>query len=183
MIIIQNLVHIDKGLDEPVYQQLANGIVSVIRQGHLKPGAALPSSRKLAELFDIHRKTVVAAFDELQAQGWVESFPRRGLFVAAELPVMRPRRLAREVTDAVGADGESGDFGDAAAESGSGPGSGIRVSLSVPPLRGPAAYPAATDFAIMASGSWVLAITGSQWRGFKGSRRPARADSHTDGDA
>src|SRR6267142_2790743 len=94
MIIIQNLVHIDKNLSEPVYQQLANGIVSLIRQGHLKPGTALPSSRKLAETFDIHRKTVVAAFDELQAQGWAESFPRRGLFVALQLPVMRPRRLA-----------------------------------------------------------------------------------------
>ena len=96
MIVIQNLVQIDKSRSEPVYQQLANGIVSLIRQGHLKPGAALPSSRKLAETFDIHRKTVVAAFDELQAQGWAESLPRRGLFVAMQLPVMRPRRIARD---------------------------------------------------------------------------------------
>src|SRR5689334_12972863 len=59
MIVIQNLVRIDKELAEPVYQQLANGIVSLIRQGHLKPGMALPSSRKLAETFEIHRKTVV----------------------------------------------------------------------------------------------------------------------------
>jgi GntR family transcriptional regulator/MocR family aminotransferase len=99
MIVIQNLVRIDKELTEPVYQQLANGIVSLIRQGHLKPGSALPSSRKLAETFDIHRKTVVAAFDELQAQGWAESLPRRGLFVAKELPVMRPRRLERVPSD------------------------------------------------------------------------------------
>jgi GntR family transcriptional regulator/MocR family aminotransferase len=102
MIVIQNLVRIDKELAEPVYQQLANGIVSLIRQGHLKPGSALPSSRKLAELFDIHRKTVVAAFDELQAQGWAESLPRRGLFVAQELPVMRPQRLERVAGDGSG---------------------------------------------------------------------------------
>src|SRR5579872_2563509 len=94
MILIQNLVQIDKSRQEPVYRQLANGIVALIRQGHLKPGAALPSSRKLAETFDIHRKTVVAAFDELQAQGWAESFPRRGLFVATQLPVMRTKRLS-----------------------------------------------------------------------------------------
>src|SRR5579859_1077090 len=126
MIVIQNLVRIDKGREEPVYQQLANGIVSLIRQGHLKPGAALPSSRKLAELFDIHRKTVVAAFDELQTQGWAEALPRRGLFVAAELPVVRPRPLpvAKQ------------------------PGSGISGSLVVPPARTPVPYPAKTDFAV-----------------------------------
>src|SRR5262249_15053428 len=62
MIVIQNLVGIEKELAEPVYQQLANGIASLIRQGHLAPGSALPSSRKLAEMFEIHRKTVVAAF-------------------------------------------------------------------------------------------------------------------------
>jgi GntR family transcriptional regulator/MocR family aminotransferase len=97
MIVIQNLVRIDKGLTEPVYQQLANGIVSLIRQGHLKPGSALPSSRKLAELFDIHRKTVVAAFEELQAQGWAESFPRRGLFIPST-PIFRSRQTPSNTT-------------------------------------------------------------------------------------
>jgi GntR family transcriptional regulator/MocR family aminotransferase len=94
MIVIQNMVHIDKALAEPVYQQLSNGIADVIRQGLLKPGTALPSSRKLAEAFDIHRKTVIAAFDELQAMGWAESLPRKGLFVAATLPVTKPRSMA-----------------------------------------------------------------------------------------
>ena len=94
MIVIQNMVHIDKTLAEPVYQQLSNGIADIIRQGLLKPGTALPSSRKLAEAFDIHRKTVIAAFDELQAMGWAESLPRKGLFVAATLPVLKPRAVA-----------------------------------------------------------------------------------------
>src|ERR1700759_3844505 len=92
MIIIQNMVRIDKNLTEPVYLQLSNGIADIIQQGLLKPGTALPSSRKLAEAFDIHRKTVIAAFDELQAMGWAESQPRKGLYVAAKLPVTKPRR-------------------------------------------------------------------------------------------
>jgi GntR family transcriptional regulator/MocR family aminotransferase len=156
MIVIQNLVRIDKELAEPVYQQLANGIVSLIRQGHLKPGAALPSSRKLAELFDIHRKTVVAAFDELQAQGWAESFPRRGLFVAKELPVMRPRRLEREGTPP---EGGGAGYGAAGEGSGMGPdggagaiaagiGTGIQVSLAVPPIKAARTYPQKTDFPV-----------------------------------
>lgn len=93
MIIIQNMVRIDKTLSEPVYLQLSNGIANVIQQGHLKPGTALPSSRKLAEFFDIHRKTVIAAFDELQAMGWAESLPRKGLFVASVLPVPKARAV------------------------------------------------------------------------------------------
>src|ERR1700761_1180728 len=93
MIIIQNMVRIDKTLNEPVYLQLSNGIAGVIQQGHLKPGTALPSSRKLAEFFDIHRKTVIAAFDELQAMGWAESLPRKGLFVASTLPVPKARAV------------------------------------------------------------------------------------------
>jgi GntR family transcriptional regulator/MocR family aminotransferase len=170
MIVIKNLVHIDKELAEPVYQQLANGIVSLIRQGHLKPGAALPSSRKLAETFDLHRKTVVAAFDELQAQGWAESLPRRGLFVAEQLPVMKPQRLSERAVsrddDANGGMdsdlGAAGSFG--AAGSGSAgaagsvaagsagsvtaPGNGIRGSLVVPPAKPAMTYPAKTDFPV-----------------------------------
>jgi GntR family transcriptional regulator / MocR family aminotransferase len=94
MIIIQNLVRIDKSLAEPVYLQLAGGIASIIQQGILKPGTPLPSSRKLAELYDVHRKTVIAAFDELQAMGWAESYPRKGLYVASVLPVAKPRAMA-----------------------------------------------------------------------------------------
>src|ERR1700743_3249906 len=93
MIIIQNMVRIDKTLSEPVYLQLSNGIASVIQQGLLKPGTPLPSSRKLAEFFDIHRKTVIAAFDELQDMGWAESLPRKGLFVANTLPVPKARAV------------------------------------------------------------------------------------------
>jgi GntR family transcriptional regulator/MocR family aminotransferase len=101
MIVISNMVRIDKTLAEPVYQQLSNGIADVIRQGLLKPGEALPSSRKLAEAFDIHRKTVIAAFDELQAMGWAESMPRKGLFVPAQLPVTKPRSMSASKTISV----------------------------------------------------------------------------------
>jgi GntR family transcriptional regulator / MocR family aminotransferase len=95
MIIIQNLVRIDKSLPEPVYQQLSNGIAGIIREGVLKPGAAIPSSRKLAEVFGIHRKTVIAAFDELQAMGWAEAYPRKGLYVSTRLPITKPRKVTQ----------------------------------------------------------------------------------------
>jgi GntR family transcriptional regulator/MocR family aminotransferase len=134
MIIIQNLVHIDKGLDEPVYLQIANGIAGIIHQGILKPGTPLPSSRKLAEMYDIHRKTVIAAFDELQAMGWAESYPRKGLFVASKLPVVKPQAVSAGKGSAAGA-----------RTTGLGTGmAGAVAALGRPGI----AYPSATAFAI-----------------------------------
>jgi len=62
-------------------------LVEEIRRGRLAPGSALPGTRELAEGLDINRKTVVEAYDELAAQGWVKSDRTRGTFVSAELPV------------------------------------------------------------------------------------------------
>ncbi|HEV9035653.1 MAG TPA: PLP-dependent aminotransferase family protein [Puia sp.] len=135
MIIIQNLVRIDKDRDEPVYLQIANGIAGIIQQGILKPGTALPSSRKLAEMYDIHRKTVTAAFDELQAMGWAESLPRKGFFVASELPVVKPRAVSAARAAAAGL------------SRGAGPGTGIVGAVAALGRPG-IGYPSATAFAI-----------------------------------
>ncbi|MDP9079415.1 MAG: PLP-dependent aminotransferase family protein [Bacteroidota bacterium] len=88
------LVVIDKSSQIPVYLQIANGIISHIRRGTLKPTSALPSSRILAADLKVHRKTVVAAYDELYAQSWVDAYPRKGLFVAKNLPDVAPRKIA-----------------------------------------------------------------------------------------
>ncbi|HVS96839.1 MAG TPA: PLP-dependent aminotransferase family protein [Puia sp.] len=132
MIIIQNLVRIDKSLAEPVYLQLSNGIAGIIQQGILKPGTPLPSSRKLAEMYDVHRKTVIAAYEELQAMGWAESYPRKGLFVASVLPVVKPRA----VLTGKGAAAGDGSMGNGMA--------GAVAALGRPGI----AYPPATAFSI-----------------------------------
>ncbi len=93
MILTENLLKIDKGLHIAVYQQIANGIISHIRQGTLKPGSALPSSRVLAQGLKVHRKTIVAAYDELYAQSWIDVVPRKGIFVAKKLPDVTPRPI------------------------------------------------------------------------------------------
>ncbi|MDO6434867.1 PLP-dependent aminotransferase family protein [Flavitalea sp. BT771] len=91
---INRLLTIDKDLAVPVYLQIANGIVGIIKQGVLKPGMALPPSRSLSGALGIHRKTVLAAYDELLAQDWVESFERKGLYVSENLPEIKPRQMA-----------------------------------------------------------------------------------------
>ncbi|QHS54637.1 PLP-dependent aminotransferase family protein [Mucilaginibacter sp. 14171R-50] len=88
------LLNIDKTLPVPVYLQIANGIICHIRQGTLKPASALPSSRALAQGLKVHRNTVVAAYDELYAQSWVDVYPQKGIFIAANLPEVSPRPIA-----------------------------------------------------------------------------------------
>jgi GntR family transcriptional regulator/MocR family aminotransferase len=86
---IQNLLDISfkkGGKYRPLYQQLESEIIQLICRGTLKPGQALPSSRELAQSLKLSRKTVVATYEELNAQGWVETRDRSGVYVSGHLP-------------------------------------------------------------------------------------------------
>lgn len=58
---------------KPLYQQLAQAIVKAIAQGDLIAETPLPSERQLAAALAISRSTVVAAYELLQQEQWVES--------------------------------------------------------------------------------------------------------------
>ena len=62
----------------PVYVQIAHGLVAEIRRGRLIAGEVLPGSREMAEELGVNRKTVVVAYDELVAQGWLTSRGTKG---------------------------------------------------------------------------------------------------------
>ncbi len=74
----------------PLYVQIANGISQNIQTGILKTGTKLLGTRQMAELLEVHRKTVVAAYDELYSEGWIEVFPKKGTFIAQNLPTVKP---------------------------------------------------------------------------------------------
>ncbi|WP_322028917.1 PLP-dependent aminotransferase family protein [Paraburkholderia sp. J76] len=67
-------------------RQIVQAIIQEIRRGRLTPGAPLPGSRELAKALDVNRKTVVLAYEELSAQGWLTSEKTRGTFVSSALP-------------------------------------------------------------------------------------------------
>lgn len=73
----------------PLYIQIFNHLSAEILMGWLKPGERLTSTRALAQALDVHRNTVIRAYDELQAQGLVEqrlgsgAYVRRGLVMGA----------------------------------------------------------------------------------------------------
>ena len=71
-----------------VHQQIAHALIEEIRTGRLAPGSALPGSRALADQLQVNRKTVIQAYDELVAQGWLTAGTTRGTTVSADFPVM-----------------------------------------------------------------------------------------------
>lgn len=73
----------------PKFLQIAAALVADIRRGRLRPGDQLPGSRALALSLGVHRNTVLAALQELIAQGWLHAAAGRGTYVAADLPTQR----------------------------------------------------------------------------------------------
>jgi DNA-binding transcriptional MocR family regulator len=55
--------------------QIYNQIRRLIDDGTLKPGEKLPSSRELAKTVGVNRTTVVHAYEDLWAEGYIESTP------------------------------------------------------------------------------------------------------------
>jgi len=91
MLPFSTLIQIDRDSGMPVYQQVANRLIQLIQEGRIQPGAFLPGTRDLAATLQLHRKTVVAAYTELERQDWIRSLPRKGVQVSPELPEIKPR--------------------------------------------------------------------------------------------
>lgn len=66
-------------------RQLAHTLRAAISRGDLKPGEALPSTRALARALLIARGTAIEAFEQLIAEGFLESRGRAGTRVARRL--------------------------------------------------------------------------------------------------
>ncbi|MDY8135699.1 PLP-dependent aminotransferase family protein [Aquimarina sp. 2201CG5-10] len=94
----KNNIILDRNINRSLYLQLCDQIIGFIKSGKLTPSSKLPGSRKLAEDFNIHRKTVIAAYEELIAQGWIETIPAKGTFVTASLPIIHPKKLNNDPT-------------------------------------------------------------------------------------
>jgi len=77
---------LDRNSKQPLYLQLSNQFILLIKERILPPKTKLLGSRTLSEQIGVHRKTVVACYEELMLQGWVESIPQKGTFVHSCLP-------------------------------------------------------------------------------------------------
>ncbi len=72
---------LEPGSKRKLYEQIYDYMVTEIRTGRLLVGERLPSTRSLAEFLSVSRSTVDLAYDQLQAEGYIEARPYRGYFV------------------------------------------------------------------------------------------------------
>ena len=66
----------------PLYEQIYQYIKLNIQSGHLSYGEKLPSTRALSKHLTVSRSTVELAYEQLLSEGYIESEPCRGFFVA-----------------------------------------------------------------------------------------------------
>lgn len=75
---------LDRDGEEPIYRQLIRHIRMQVESGTLSAGTRLPASRDLARQLNISRISVVNAYAELRAEGYLSAHAGRGTFVARE---------------------------------------------------------------------------------------------------
>ena len=92
------VVAIDRTSSKPLYKQLYEGYRDAIVERRLSGGQRLPSTRSLAAELQISRIPVLGAFEQLLAEGYFETRPGAGTFVARSLPDVRPRPASQPAT-------------------------------------------------------------------------------------
>src|SRR3954464_6752805 len=110
---------VDRAGDTLLFRQVYAQMRSAILSRALRAGATLPSSRELAIRLAVSRTAVVAAYEQLLAEGYVTGKTGAGTYIAADLPepfagtpprqrkrapsagkaIMSPTQPAREVVD------------------------------------------------------------------------------------
>ena len=88
MLPYKNLILLSETTSVSKYIQISNQMIKLIKSGTLSVNTKLPGSRTMSEILGIHRKTVIAAYEELLNQGWIEVLPSKGTFVSSQLPVV-----------------------------------------------------------------------------------------------
>lgn len=72
--------------DAPLYRQIYQGLAAEIVGGAIRPGQRLPSTRDLAQALGVSRNTIMLAFEQLAAEGYLEGLSGSGTYVSREPP-------------------------------------------------------------------------------------------------
>jgi len=86
MPLVRQCIQLDSSTSVPLYRQLYRDLRQCILSRKLLPEMRLPSTRSLAKELGLSRNTVVEAYDQLAAEGYLESRVGSGTYVATELP-------------------------------------------------------------------------------------------------
>ena len=75
-----------RAAETPAYRWVYAALRAEILEGRLRPGARLPSTRDLASQYRLSRGTIVTAFEQLKAEGYIEGNIGSGSYVSTILP-------------------------------------------------------------------------------------------------
>ena len=75
---------ISNSAGKPIYEQITSQIKEMIMNGTLKEGDPLPSMRNLAQQLRISIITTKRAYEDLERDGFIESFTGKGSFVSGQ---------------------------------------------------------------------------------------------------
>lgn len=82
---------------EPIYEQIVRQIKALIMSGELTEGDALPSMRLLAQQLRISVITTKRAYEELERDGFIESYTGKGSFVRRQNPELFREETLRQL--------------------------------------------------------------------------------------
>jgi GntR family transcriptional regulator/MocR family aminotransferase len=85
-----------------LHRQVYRSILDSILSGRLGPGARVPSTRTLSRLTGISRNSVTHGYEELRAEGYLESRVGSGTYVCGRLPESASRKRRQSKLQAAG---------------------------------------------------------------------------------
>ena len=142
----------------PLAAQLADRLRALIADGIVAPGEAVPASRALAAHLGISRGSVVVAYDQLLAEGYLSAVAGRSTVVNPQLQRVHPTLTRSEIPAFAGMTRK----GSGAAMTREGSGAGVTREGSETAVFGPAAARFRVD--LRPGRPWVSEVAGPAWR-------------------
>lgn len=93
------LIKLSNASEKPIYEQITQQLKQAILGGHLLPGDALPSIRRLAMELKISVMTTKRAYADLERDGFIETVAGKGSFVAERNQDFLREGLVRQVEE------------------------------------------------------------------------------------
>ena len=98
--VLMNIIISNTG-GKPIYDQIKEQIKNAVLAGELRSGDALPSIRMLAKELRISVITTKRAYEELEREGFIETVPGKGSFVAQRNSELLREEALRRMEEAL----------------------------------------------------------------------------------
>ena len=86
---------LERSAATPLFRQLYAAVKEAVLRGALRPGMQLPPTRDLCCLMGVSRQTVLSAWDQLMAEGYLSGTVGKGTFIGSQLPPGAPTPAPR----------------------------------------------------------------------------------------